>query len=258
MKILFIGDIVGKDGRNVVFNNLNKLVKDNNIDFVIANGENSAHGKGITKTIYDKFISAGINCVTLGNHAFSKSMILDDIDVLTNLIRPSNLTPTNVGQDYKVYTVKNKKICVCNIMCNIFMDRVEFSPFVAMDNILKKTKADIYIVDLHGEASSEKIAFAFHYKDKLNAVLGTHTHVQTADERIINNKLAFITDVGMCGTYDSIIGRDIDEVLDNIVNKNKTRYTVATGDAVLAAVVLNIDEETCNTTSIERIQIRPN
>ena len=256
MKILFIGDIVGKDGRNVVFNNLNKLVKDNNIDFVIANGENSAHGKGITKSIYDKLISAGINCITLGNHAFSKSMILDDLDTLVNLVRPSNLTPTNVGQDYKVYTVKQKKICVCNIMCNIFMDRVEFSPFQAMDNILKKVKADIYIVDLHGEATSEKIAFAFYYKDKINAVLGTHTHVQTADERIIN-KLGFISDVGMCGAYDSIIGRDIDEVIENLVHKNKTKYTVATGDAVLSAVVLDIDEETCNTTKIERIQIRP-
>ena len=257
MKILFIGDIVGKDGRNVVFTNLDKLVKENNIDFVIANGENSAHGKGITKSIYEKLISAGINCVTLGNHAFSKSMILDDLDTLTNLIRPSNLTPTNVGQDYKVYNINNKKVCVCNIMCNIFMDRVEFSPFVAMDNILRKAKADIYIVDLHGEATSEKIAFAFYYKDKLNAVLGTHTHVQTADDRIINNKLAFISDVGMCGAYDSIIGRDIEEVLDNLINKNKTRYQVATGDAILCGVVLDIDEETCNTRSIERIQIRP-
>ncbi len=257
MRILFIGDIVGSSGREIVVEKLPLLKEKYQPDFTIANAENSAHGKGITKKIYNQLTNAGIDCITLGNHAFSKEIVINYIDELENLIRPINLMPFNIGQNYKVFNILDKQICICNIMGEVYMDRVGFSPFKAMDDILETVKADYYFVDLHAETTAEKITFAYFYQDKISGVFGTHTHVQTNDERIINN-LAFISDVGMCGVYESVLGRDIEEVISNMVYKEKTKYEVASGEAMLSALFVEYDDSSKKPIKIEKIRIRPN
>lgn len=253
MNILFIGDIVGKSGRNIVATLLPKIKKEYNIDFTIANGENAAHGKGITEKIYHQLLGYGIDFITLGNHAFSKDDVYKIIDE-PQIIRPMNMVPKGAGKGYRVVSCLDKKILIANISGEIFMNNITESPFDAMNRIQDVT-ADIKIVDFHGEATSEKIAFAFQFGQSLNAVIGTHTHVQTADERIIDG-CAFITDVGMTGPFVSILGRDVSEVLHRMVSHEKTRYTVSDSAAMFCAVVISIDEQ-CHTTAIQRIQIRP-
>lgn len=256
MNILFLADIVGSVGREVVGRYLPFLKKKYDIDLTIANAENSAHGKGITEKIYYELLQYGVDVITMGNHTFSKDTILKFIDYSDKMVRPINLEPLDVGQSFKMMLVHGKHVLVCNIMGEVFMYNVDGSPFRCMEEIIQKIPADVYFVDLHAEATSEKAAFANYFKDKVNIVVGTHTHVQTADERIIGN-CAFITDVGMCGAYDSILGRDINEVLTRFTTNNKTRFVPATGDGILCGVVVEIDDNTCITKKIERIQIRP-
>lgn len=255
MNILFIGDIVGASGRAAVKKHLPALKQRYDIDFVIANGENAAHGKGITPRIYQELITSGIHCITLGNHAYSKSEILPIKDQADRLVFPVNLMPVSEMTQTKVFRVKDISIAVTNLMTQVFMENVSQSPFEVMDQILGSVKADIHVIDLHGEATSEKIAFAYQYKNDLGAVFGTHTHVQTADERIIDG-CAFISDAGMTGPYESIIGRDIEEVLMRITQKKATKYTIAESDAVFCAVFVRFDEN-YRADYIERIQIRP-
>ena len=256
MRISFIEDIGGKNGSEIISERLPRIKEEYQQDCINVNGENAAHGKGISGRIYRQFKALGVDCITMGNHTFSKDVIKTSIHEMDDLIRPVNLIPTDIGQNYKIFDVNGIKLCVTNIMGEIFMDRISESPFVAMNKILNTTQADVYFVDLHAEATSEKAVFAQYYQDVVNAVCGTHTHIQTADERIVGN-CAFITDVGMCGSYDSIIGRDIDEVIDNMVHKEKTKFEVASGPAIFQAVVIDIDENNV-TKDIKRIQIRPN
>lgn len=255
MNILFIGDIVGASGRAAVKKHLPALKARYAIDFVIANGENAAHGKGITPRIYQELITGGIDCITLGNHAYSKSEVLAIKDQADRLVFPINLYPVSDLVQTKIFRVKNKTIAVSNVMTQVFMENVSQSPFDIMEQVLSSVSADIHLVDLHGEATSEKIAFAYQYKNSLGGVFGTHTHVQTADERIIDG-CAFISDVGMTGPYDSIIGRDIEEVLQRIIHKKATKYTIAESEAVFSAVVVRFGDNN-RAEFIERIQIRP-
>ena len=253
MKILFIGDIVGKMGRQAVSQYLPSLKKKHQIDFVIANGENSAHGKGITKKIYYQLLEMGIDFITLGNHAFSKD---DGVNIINEpkIIRPLNLNSKDLGEGYRVVEFQNIKILIANICGTVFMDQVTISPFEAIKPVLKE-EADIKILDFHGETTSEKIAFAFHYGRYFNAIIGTHTHVQTADERIIDG-CAFISDVGMTGPYNSILGRDTDEVLKRLIENEETHYKISNNPAIFCGVVVEIDEN-FKTKNISRIQIRP-
>lgn len=252
MNILFIGDIVGASGRQVVADHLSSLILEYNVNFVIANGENSAHGKGITKRIYNQLMSLGVNCVTMGNHTFAKSEIYDFYDECENLLVPANIDPIDFGNYYKVFDVLDKKICVVNLYGEAFMNRVADAPYPYMDAVLDQVDADYYFVDFHAESTSEKMLFAHLYKDYVNAVVGTHTHVQTADERMIG-RLAYITDVGMCGAKESIIGRDIDEITDAVIHKEKTYFKVAEGEAFLNAVLVCVDNESMQSVKIERI-----
>ena len=256
MKVLFIGDIVGKSGRNALFEHLPFLKEKYDYDMLIVNGENSAHGKGITRKIYDSLIDAGVNCVTLGNHAFSKDNIYTFIDDAEYLIRPYNMEPMNVGNACKIFFYGDKKVGVYNIYGTVFMDKSTMSPFEAMDLLLQKYRCDIKIVDFHGEATSEKYAFMNYFKDQVQMIVGTHTHVQTADEAIYGN-CAFICDAGMCGPVDSIIGRDSEEVLDRLVNGTNTRYTVSDNPGMVCGVIVEIDENAGKAVSIERIRILP-
>ncbi len=258
MKILFLGDIVGKRGREVVRDFLPVLRDQYSPDFIIVNGENAAHGKGITIKIYNEFISYGINCITMGNHTFSKKEIIDHLDECDKMVCPFNHI-SGQGKGYRIFKVKGKKICVVNLLGTIMQEEYATSPYTAMDRILNDTKPkhiDLYIVDFHAETTAEKRVFFEYYRNRVNAVLGTHTHIQTADEQIKDGS-AFISDVGMCGPFDSIIGRDIDECIRKTIFNEQTRFTVSLEEPILNGVFLEFnDDNKC--INIERIQIRPN
>ncbi len=256
MRILFLGDIVGAVGRFVVQTHLALLKEQEKIDLVIVNGENSAHGKGITSKIYKQLMDYGVDIVTLGNHAFSKGEILTTIDDCPNLIRPENLKPKRLGKSWVTKEVSGMTVTVVNLCGKVFLDKVEESPYDAMEELLEEIHSDIIFVDLHAEATAEKSIFWHAFRSRVQAVVGTHTHIQTADERVEEGS-AFISDVGMCGAYHSILGRDIEEVLKYTIYKEPTHYTPAKGEGILSGVVIEIDEKTKKAVKIKRIQIRP-
>ena len=256
MKVLFIGDIVGAVGRETVCRQLPLLKEQYGIDLVVANGENAAHGKGITRRIYNQLLSYGVDVVTMGNHTFSKNDIYQFIDEADRMVRPANMEPTEYGRHTVVVDVKGKKVAITNLSGEIWMNNVVDSPFYCMEDILDETEADIYLVDLHAEATSEKIAFTYCFADRLTAVVGTHTHVQTADERIVYG-CAAITDLGMCGAYTSVLGRDVDEIITRFTSDEKTKYKIAEGEGIFCGAIVEIDDETNRAISIQRVQIRP-
>lgn len=259
MKILFIGDIVGKSGRDIVSSLLYSLKEENNIDLVIANGENAAHGKGITYKIYNELINNGIDYITMGNHTYSKSEINERMDDMDRLIVPYNHEKRNTNNYYKMITYKGLKFCLTNILGNVLIGESSNDPYTSFTEVLNVTKEynpDFYFVDLHAETTAEKRVFAEYFKDKAKVVLGTHTHVQTADERMIDD-CAFISDVGMCGSYDSVIGRDIEESILSNINHEHTHYNIAEGEAIFAGVIVEIDDKLKKPISIQRLQIRP-
>ena len=259
MRILFIGDIVGKSGIDIVSSLLYSLKKDNDVDLVIANGENSAHGKGITFKIYKQLINDGVDYITMGNHTYSKSEINDYIDDMDRIVVPYNHSKRTTNNYYKIITFKGLKFCLTNVLGSALMPETNSDPYSSFNCIINETKnyePDFYFVDFHAETTAEKRVFAEYFKDKAKIVIGTHTHVQTADERMIDD-VAFISDVGMCGTYDSVIGRDINESIMSNVEHIQTRYSIAEGDAIFCGVLIDINEKIKKPIAIQRIQIRP-
>lgn len=255
MRILFVGDVVGAVGRKMVFEHVPILKKEKKIDLVICNAENAAHGKGITKKIYHQLLNNGIDIITMGNHTFSKKNLEEVIDEMDQMVRPANMLPLEYGKGYRIFEYFNKKIAVINLIGETFMVNVSESPFTKMDQILSEIEADVIIVDLHAEATSEKIAFTYEYANKCSVIVGTHTHVQTADERIVDDHCAAITDLGMSGPYHSVIGRDIEEVLKRFKNHENTRFTIAEGKGFFCGCIVDIDDVSNKAISIERIQI---
>ena len=256
MKVLFIGDIVGKSGRNALFERLPFLRQKYDYDLLIVNGENSAHGKGITRKIYDSFINAGVDCVTLGNHAFSKDNVLGFINDEPRLIRPANMDPRHIGKPVWRKQINGLTVGVYNIYGTIFMENANGNAIYTMEELLRQYPSDIRIVDIHAEATSEKYAFMRYFSDCVQMVVGTHTHIQTADEAIYD-RCAFICDVGMTGPYDSILGRDTGEVLTMFTTGEMTRYTVSESPPILCGVFAEIDESSRRAVSIERIRLLP-
>lgn len=256
MNILFLGDVTGRSGREAVLKRLPSLKQEVQADFTIVNGENSAHGKGITSRICHSLTAAGADVITLGNHAFSKNEILLHMEECPDLIRPANLEPLDRGSAITVRTVKGKRLAVVNLLGSVFMDCATESPITVMDRILKNLSADIIFVDLHAEATSEKELFFYVFHDRLTAVIGTHTHVQTADEQILDG-CAYLSDAGMCGSYHSILGRDVNEVIARSVHREATRYTPSEEPAMICGVLITIDESTNRAIAIRRIQERP-
>ena len=243
MNILFIGDIVGKPGRRIVKDLIASLKQQYQIEIVIVNGENSAHGKGITPKIYQEFITNQIDCVTLGNHAFAKQMICEHIDCCDRLIRPQNMLPQNIGKSSILLNTTQGMLAIHNLCGEVFMNNVVESPYQCFAKMLEKVSADMHFVDFHAEATAEKLTFLHMFKSRCVGIVGTHTHVMTADEQVLEG-CGYITDVGMCGARESILGRDIDEVLQNVAGV-KTRYEVALGSAMLNAVLLTIENRRC-------------
>ena len=256
MKILFIGDIVGSPGREAIKKLLPGLIKEYRLDFVIANAENAAGGSGITPKIAEELFGYGIDVLTSGDHIWKKRYIFEIINQDERILRPLNFPSGAPGRGFNVYKTKGgDKIGVMNVNGRVFMDALE-CPFraalSAQEELSKET--NIIIVDIHAEATSEKIALGWYLDGKVSAVLGTHTHIQTADERILPKGSAYLTDAGMTGPYDSVIGRKIEDVLERFLTSIPTRFEVAQENIQLHGAVLDIDEETGKARSIERIQ----
>jgi metallophosphoesterase (TIGR00282 family) len=255
MKILFIGDIVGSPGRAIVGSLLPILKEKHAIDFVIANGENAAHGKGITNKIAKYFLDIGIDVITMGNHAYAKREV-NDLDPDMPIVFPANLQGPFSHRHTIIKNHKQTKIAISNLCGSAFMDNIIKNPFDVMEDILDVVDADIRIVDFHSEATAEKKVFVHHFANQVAAVIGTHTHVQTADEQIIGNT-AFITDVGMCGSYESVLGRDIQEAIEKMVFQKKTHYIPSKMPAMFNGVILTFDPW-MQPSKIERINLKPN
>jgi metallophosphoesterase (TIGR00282 family) len=256
MRILFLGDIVGKVGRDCVADVLPMLVENHQPEFVIVNAENSAAGLGVTPKIADDLFAIGVDGITLGNHAFHKKEIEDYLENEPRIIRPANMPPGLPGRGWMTLEKNGNAVSIANICGRTFMAEYE-NPFIAADNFVDSTPTTpVRVIDFHAEATSEKTAFAFFVEGRVSAVLGTHTHVQTADERILGEHTAFISDVGMCGPSDSVIGMDRDIVLRRFLTLRPIRFEVAGGPGVISGVVLDVQPDTGAAISIERIQMR--
>lgn len=255
MNILVIGDIVGKPGRRALKGLLPGLQKEYDIHFTIANAENAAGGRGINQEVFREIIDAGVDVCTMGNHVWDNRDIFTFIDDEPRIVRPANYPGDCPGQGFHVYTAGfNKKVAVVNVSGRVFLGALD-CPFQAMESILTdlQGKTDLIIVDFHGEATSEKLAFAYCFAGRVDAVLGTHTHIMTADERIMPGDTAYITDLGMTGPVDSILGMEKEQVIQRFLTQRPVRFEVARGAAQLQGVVLNFDEDTNRIMGIERI-----
>ena len=244
MRILAIGDIVGEPGLKKLREVLPSFIKNENIDFVIANGENSAEGMGITVQIFKELLALKVNVVTMGNHTWGKKDIFGFIDH-KQLIRPANYPEGVKGNGYGIYKCNNKKICVINLIGRTDMNVLSENPFILGEKIINdvKKEADIIIIDFHAEATAEKIAFGYFVDGKANIVFGTHTHVQTADEKILENGTAFITDIGMTGPKNSVIGMNIETSIKRFVTTLPEKYKIADGDAIFNGCLFDLNDD---------------
>lgn len=254
MNILFIGDVVGRPGREVLIEKLPALVKKHKPDFVISNGENAASGKGITPKIYNHLIESGIDLITGGNHILKRTEILEIIDKTeTQLLRPANFKGEQPGWGFATIRKNGLNLQVINVQGQVFMEDEVDSPFSTVDKILQEYPSKFVIVDFHAEATSEKRALAEYFDGRISALLGTHTHVTTADEQILKNGTGFITDVGMTGPTDSILGVKKELVIKRMLEDEKTIFEVADGPATLSAVLVELEKDgTCK--SIVRVK----
>lgn len=256
MKILMIGDIYAAPGRQALQKNLKKIISDNQIDFVIANGENVSHGKGITFEHYNFLKALGIDVITSGNHIFRQDSVFDYIEEVNDLLKPANMNCYTPGSGYTIIEKNNKKVCVINMMGSTYMDPVN-NPYQTMDDFLELgLDYDILMVDFHAEATAEKIAFALNYDGIITGFAGTHTHVQTADERILPQGTAFITDLGMTGVIDSVIGVNPTEVIYREKTQLPARFKPATGLTQICGAIFEIDNQTNQAKNIQRIFLK--
>ena len=255
MKVLFVGDLIGKAGIKIFKKSLSKIKSNHQIDLCIVNGENSSSaGKGIALSDAENLIHMGVDVITMGNHTFFKNDIEKIFDNNMPVIRPANMFEKNSGSGYILIDNIRYTIAVINLLGQTYMNPVN-SPFEAVDKILSEIedKADVIIVDFHAEATSEKYALANYIDGRVSAVLGTHTHVQTADERILEQGTGYITDVGMTGPYDSVLGIKKDIAVKKFLYSSFIRFDIAEGLGMINGVILDIDEKTGKTISIERI-----
>ena len=257
MRVLFIGDIVGKPGRDLTRRALPHLVERYALDLVVANVENAAGGFGVTREIGDSLRDIGIEVMTSGNHIWDKKEAIEYIALEPRLLRPANYPRGVPGRGrYEAVTSRGDVVAVINVMGRVFMLNID-NPFsVVLEEIeAVRERARVIIVDFHAEATSEKIAMGWYLDGKVTAIIGTHTHVQTADSRILPGGTAYITDVGMTGPHDSIIGVDKNAALGRFLTAMPARFETATGDPRLHAVVVSADADTGRATSIERLSV---
>ena len=256
MRLLMIGDVVGSSGRKAVQDNVGELKKEFGLDLVIANGENAAGGIGITEDTGRELFAAGVDVLTLGNHAWDKKDAFEYLAKEKRIVRPANYPPGLPGRGVLIVETDNKcRVAVTNFSGRAFMPPLD-CPFRTADAILKSIEgqADVIVADFHAEATSEKNAFGWHLAGRVAAVCGTHTHIMTADERILPGGTAYITDLGMTGPYDSIIGAKKEKIIERFLVQLPVRMEVATGLYQFNGVIIDIDEITGEATSIRRVQ----
>lgn len=256
MKILAVGDIVGRNGLKKLQAVLPKLVLQNQIDFIVVNGENVADGMGITEKMYRDILKLNVDVVTMGNHTWGKKDIFSFIDEKT-IVRPANYPANNPGHGYTIIEKKGKKIAVINLIGRVTMGILSENPFLIAKEIIQKIKpeADIIIVDFHAEATAEKIALGYYLDGEATILFGTHTHVQTADEAILPKGTAYLTDIGMTGPKNSVIGMDIDVSFKRFETALPERYKLAEGEAMMNGCLFDVDDNTNRVTKIERINL---
>lgn len=255
MNIVFIGDIVGQPGRRVVRQFLPEVVKRFQVDLVIANTENIAGGIGATPALLEELRQSGVHVFTLGNHSWRKKEMVEGIDTLLDVARPANYPECAPGRGCVVHTLADgHTVAVISLIGRVFMEPAD-CPFARIERELHHLPADTrsVIVDMHAEATSEKAAMAWHLDGRCTAVLGTHTHVQTADERLLPKGTAFITDIGMCGPYNSILGVKKDLIINKLISGLPYKWEVADGPAQFCAVLIAVDADTGQARSIQRI-----
>jgi 2',3'-cyclic-nucleotide 2'-phosphodiesterase len=258
MRFLLIGDIVGKPGRQIVCQALKPLIERERLDFVIANGENAAGGTGITPAIYRELISAGANVITLGDHIYKRGEIAGVLKTEQNIVKPANFPSDAPGREFAVATARNgTQVAVISLLGRVFMRPVD-CPYKAADRVLAALPGDVkaIVLDFHAEATSDKQLMGRYLDGRVSAVLGTHTHVPTADECILPGGTAFQCDVGMTGPYESILGRRIDRVMETTLTFNPTAFDVATGDVRLSGSIVEVDESTGRALAVQRIVVR--
>ena len=256
MRILFIGDIVGEPGRQAIKELVPKIVKRERIDFVIANGENTAGGSGITPMIVDELLGYGVDVITSGDHIWKRKEILDRIAEDARILRPANYPRETPGFGATVVASKaGVEVGVINLIGRVFMQAVECPFRTAKAEVEKmRNKTRIIVVDMHAEATSEKVALGWFLDGTVSAIIGTHTHIQTADEKILPKGTAFLADAGMTGPYDGVIGRKKEQILNRFITQMPTKFEMAEGDVQLHGAIIDIDEKTGMAESIKRVQ----
>jgi len=256
VNILFLGDVFGQPGRDAVVRELPGLVSEHDVDFVIANGENVASGAGITSKLAQKLLAAGVDVITTGNHIWRQREVYPFLDSSDRIVRPANFPPSSPGRGLTVRTTRDgDEVAVINLMGQVFTG-IGISPFRIFDALVDEaqTLSETIVVDLHAEATSEKVAMAQYLDGRVTAVIGTHTHVQTADEHVSERGTAAITDVGMCGPRDSVIGVRSEIILRRFLTELPAQFEVAEGDVRIDAVVLSVQGG--RATAIERLERR--
>jgi len=256
--ILCIGDVVGKPGRNVLADHLPALIAQRQIEFVVCNAENAAGGSGLTPAIFHKLLAWGVDCVTLGDHVFRKRDVLPLLQNSPRIIRPANLSPAALGRTWTVLPTKSgmHDVAVTCVLGQMYMGAND-SPWAATDRVFNEFphNARVRVVDFHAEASSEKVAMGWHLNGRASVVFGTHTHVPTADYRVLDGGTAHVSDVGMTGPYEGVLGRRKDRVLSSLTTSMPCHFEIARGDPRLSGVLVTVDGSTGRATAIERIEI---
>jgi hypothetical protein len=258
MNILCVGDVVGKPGRAVLAEQLPKLIAERQIDFVVCNAENAAGGSGITPQLFGAILRTGVDVVTLGDHVYRKREIVSSLQQSDRIVRPANLSAPALGRRWTVAASKSgqARVGVACILGQLYIGTYN-SPWAAADEIMNEMPADVNVrvVDFHAEASSEKIAMGWHLSGRASIVFGTHTHIPTADARVLEGGTAFISDVGMTGPYGGVLGRKKDRVLHTLTTSMPTPFDVATEDVRLCGILANVDPATGKALSVERIEV---
>lgn len=256
MKILIVGDVFSKLGRSSFEENVKRIKETEKINFLIVNGENTSHGKGMNEKHYKWYLEQGVNVITLGNHAYHNKSILNYIDDVNNIVRPYNFPVGSPGKGFTTINYNNIKVTVFQMIGKVFMDQENSCPFHSTIELLENVKSDIYICDFHAETTSEKVAFGHAFAGKIQIIYGTHTHVQTNDARIIGNGTAYITDVGMTGPLDGVIGVKKEVIIDRYLNNSKIRFSPQdTGKKQFNAILVDINENTQKATKIDIIKV---
>ncbi len=256
MKILIVGDVYSKLGRASLEEHIKRIKEEQTINFIIVNGENISHGKGMNYNHYKWLMSLGVNVITMGNHTWNNRQIYDYIDETNNVVRPYNYKDGLPGKGYVTVNYNGLKITVFQMIGRTFMDESNYCPFLKTEELLNTVQSDIYICDFHAEATSEKIAYGHYFDGKVDIIFGTHTHVQTSDSRILPNGTAYITDVGMTGPLDGVIGTKKEIIISRFINNDKQLFQPQdTGRKQFCALIVEINDLTHKVTKVDRINV---